>query len=261
MRSFAISVIIAALATPALAQSTSPSTSPWSFGATVGYDIPISGDVLATGNSTAINLNTLNTNLTGSGILRLRGTDYQDAYDNSIRATIEVRYAMSEMSEFFGAFSYMNAEGKTTDAGCVEIMGACTTRLDATLSDYRQYGLELGYRQWLNMAMLGESVRPYFSVRGGVVRTDAINALVATPTAGLANWRLYKETYAYTIGADLGATIALSPNAELGGEVGIRYQTALRENELDFGAFGLGAVNDKSERFSVPVSVRLNAAF
>ncbi|NJR20587.1 MAG: hypothetical protein HC777_03440, partial [Hyphomonadaceae bacterium] len=244
MRSVLIGLFITSLATPALADAASP----WSFGATVGYDIPVSGDVLATSNSTPLNLNSFNTNLTGTGILRLRGTDYQDSYDNAVRATIEVRYAMSDLSEFFGAFTYTNAEGKTANAGCLETAGVCTTGLNATLSDYRQYGLEVGYRQWFNMAMLGDNVRPYFSVRGGVVRTDAINALLATPTDGIANWRLYKETYAYTIGADVGASVTLSPNAELGGEVGIRYQTALRENDLDFGAFGLGNVNDKSER-------------
>jgi hypothetical protein len=72
---------------------------------------------------------------------------------------------------------------------------------------------------------------------------------------------LYKETYAYSIGGDLGATIAISPNAELGGEVGIRYQTALKEFEGDLGAIGLGTSLRKSERLSVPVSFRLNAAF
>jgi hypothetical protein len=257
MRSLFIGFAFALAVSPALAETGSP----WSFGGTVGYDIPTSGDVIGAGNSTAINLTTLNSNLTGTGTLRLRGTDYKDAYDEALRATLEVRYAMSDMSEIFGAFTYTNAEGKLANAGCLDTAGACTTGLNVTLSDYRQYGLELGYRQWLNLGMLGEAVRPYFTVRGGVVRTDAINALVATPTTPLANWRLYKETYAYTIGGDIGATVAISPNAELGGEVGIRYQTALRENDLDFGAIGLGTVNSKSERFSVPVSVRLNAAF
>ena len=63
------------------------------------------------------------------------------------------------------------------------------------------------------------------------------------------------------IGADVGATVTISPNAEIGGEVGIRYQTALKEIDSDFGAIGLGSINGSSERFSVPISLRLNAAF
>jgi hypothetical protein len=257
MRSTIFGLLLAVAATPALADSGSP----WSFGGSVGYDIPVDGKALDTANSSSITLSTLNSNLTGSGTIRLRGVDYKDAYDDALRATLEVRYAMSDTSEFFGAFTYTNAEGKSAVAGCLDIAGVCTTNVNATLSDYRQYGLEVGYRQWLNMAMLGDAVRPYFAVRGGVVRTDAIRALFATPTDNLADWRLYKETYAYTIGGDLGATVAISPNAEIGGEVGIRYQTALREFEGDLGAVGLGTAITKSERLSVPVSFRLNAAF
>jgi hypothetical protein len=191
----------------------------------------------------------------------LRGVDYKDAYDDALRATLEVRYAMSDSAEFFGAFSYATAKGKKVVAGCLEIAAACTTNVTATLTDSKQYGIELGYRQWLNMAMLGDAVRPYFAVRGGVVRTDAVRALFSTPTDGLANWRLYKETYSYMIGGDLGATVAISPNAEIGGEVGVRYLTALREFDGDLAGAGLAATNNKSERLSVPVSFRLNAAF
>ena len=122
-------------------------------------------------------------------------------------------------------------------------------------------GVELGYRQWLNFAPLGDSVRPYFAVRGGVLKTDAIHTFIQAPTGDVAHWRLYDDTYSYMIGADVGATVAISPHAEIGGEVGIRYQTALKEIDKDFGAIGLGNTNGSSERLSVPVSVRLNAAF
>jgi hypothetical protein len=257
MRSTIFGLILAIVATPALADGGSP----WSFGGSVGYDIPVSGKVIETASSSSLTLSTLNSNLTGNGIIRLRGTDYKDAYDDALRASLEVRYAMSDSSEFFGAFSYTSAEGKDAVVGCLEVAGACTTNVSAKLSDYKQYGLEVGYRQWLNMAMLGDAVRPYFAVRGGVVRTDAIRALYKTPTDNLADWGLYKETYAYMIGGDLGATVAISPNAEIGGEIGIRYQTALRELDTDLGAVGLAGANNKSERLSVPVSFRLNAAF
>jgi hypothetical protein len=256
MRSTIFGLLLAVAATPALADG-----SPWSFGGSVGYDIPVSGKALEAANGSSIVLSTLNTNLTGNGTIRLRGVDYKDAYDDALRATLEVRYAMSDSAEFFGAFSYATAKGKNVVAGCLEIAAACTTNVTATLTDSKQYGIELGYRQWLNMAMLGDAVRPYFAVRGGVVRTDAVRALFSTPTDGLANWRLYKETYSYMIGGDLGATVAISPNAEIGGEVGVRYLTALREFDGDLAGAGLAATNNKSERLSVPVSFRLNAAF
>jgi hypothetical protein len=257
MRSTLISLVLALAATPALADSTSP----WSFGGSVGYDLPVGGKVMDAGTSNSIVLNTLNSNFTGTGTIQLRGTDFKDAYDPALRATIEVRYAMSDLSEFFGAFSYTKADGKSVDVGCLTNAGACNGTLTGQFADYKQMGIEIGYRQWINMAMLGDSVRPYFAVRGGVLKTDAIDTLLKAPLGNVARWRLYDDSYSYMIGADLGATVAISQNAEIGGEVGLRYQTALKEIDTDFGALGLGKTNGNSERLSVPVSVRLNAAF
>jgi hypothetical protein len=257
MRSTILSLIFAFGASPVLADSTSP----WSFGGSVGYDLPVSGDVMAAGTSNSLVLSTLNSNFTGTGTIQLRGTDFKDAYDPAIRGTIEVRYAMSELSEFFGAFSYTRADGKKANIGCLTNAGTCSGTLTGQFADYKQMGVELGYRQWMNLAMLGDSVRPYFAVRGGVLKTDAIHTFIQAPTGDVAHWRLYDESYSYMIGADVGATVAISTNAEIGGEVGIRYQTALKEIDADFGAIGLGKTNGSSERFSVPVSVRLNAAF
>jgi hypothetical protein len=257
MRSTLFSLILAVAATPALADSASP----WSFGGSVGYDLPVGGKVLDEGISNNIAFNTLNSNFTGSGTIQLRGTDFQDAYDPALRATIEVRYAMSDLSEFFGAFSYTRADGKKGDIGCFTTAGACSSTLTGQFSDYKQMGIELGYRQWIDLAMLGDNVRPYFAVRGGVLKTDAIHTFIQAPTGNVAHWRLYEDTYSYMIGADVGATVAISSHAEIGGEVGIRYQTALKEIDSDFGAIGLAKTNGASERLSVPVSIRLNAAF
>jgi hypothetical protein len=240
-------------------------SSPWSFGGSVGVDIPVSGKLHGAGDSAALNLRTLNTNLSGTGILRIRGRDYADLYDNGIRANLEVRYAMSEASEFFGSVSYLEAKGKEASIGCVDITattGTCESDLLAQFSDYKQYGLEVGYRQWLGGGMMGGAIKPYFAVRGGVTRTDAISALVSTPTADLANLRFYDETWNFMIGGDVGATVAISPNAEFGAEVGIRYVTKLDRVDLDLNPVGLGTLNDDEDgRVSVPVSVRLNAAF
>jgi hypothetical protein len=63
------------------------------------------------------------------------------------------------------------------------------------------------------------------------------------------------------LGGDLGATVALSPNIELGGEVGVRYLSKLKERDTDYGAIGLGETNDKADIISIPVSLRINAAF
>jgi hypothetical protein len=251
----------AALAvTPAAAQGYSP----WSFGASIGTDAYQSGDVVSAATSSSLTLSTLNQNLTGTGVLQLRGADYDDAYDRAINATVEVRYAATDMSEFFGAISYTKASGKQFDAGCVLVTGntACNQAITGQLSDLSQIGVEVGYRQWFGFSMMGDRLKPYFAVRGGLVRTDAIDLSLSGGTiGGLADWTMYEETWTAMIGADLGATYAISPNAELGAEVGVRYTTALGDDDGDFGGIGLGTINDSSERLTVPVAVRLNAVF
>lgn len=257
----ALAAISASLITaaPAAAQH-----SPWSFGATVGTDAAVSGNFTGPDNSQSLSLATLNANLTGTGVLAMRGTSWDEVYDRALTATVEVRYASSDMSEFFGAISYTQADARqNVTLGCLVVSGTtCGTTLTGNATEFKQIGLEAGYRQWFGYSLFGDAVKPYFAVRGGLVRTDEIRLQVfAGAAGGLGDWRLYEEGWTAMIGADLGASVAISPNAELGGEIGLRYVTRLSDDDTDFGALGLGAINDESERLSVPVSVRLNAVF
>lgn len=262
-----LSYLVPALAlfnSPALAQS------PFSFGGSVGYEYPVSGKIINETGSASLNLATLNASLAGTGILRLRGTDFKDSSDAPIKATIEVRYALTQTSEMFGAISYSQADGKSANIGCVETIGAggpvCSLPLLATFSDYKQTGVELGYRQWLESPFMSDRLFPYYTLRAGVAQTDAIDATVATSVplnsnAIIGTWNLYDDKVAYVVGGDLGATYLIAPFAEIGAEVGVRYNSKLSEVDTNLSALGLGAANDKSQRISIPVSLRLNAAF
>lgn len=245
---------------PAVAQTYSP----WSFGATIGQDVAVGGDVIGPANSASLNLNTLNANLTGTGRLAMRGTSWDEAYDSGLTVSVEVRYASTDFSEFFGAVTYTQADAAdNVVVGClVTTVPNCGTTLTGSFSDFRQIGLEGGYRQWFGFSVLGDTIKPYFAVRGGLVHTDEIRFRVnAGAAGGLGDWNLYEEGWTAMIGADLGATYAISQNAEIGGEIGVRYTTSLSDDDSDFGALGLATINDESERLSVPVSVRLNAVF
>ncbi|GBF57231.1 hypothetical protein PbB2_00895 [Candidatus Phycosocius bacilliformis] len=255
---------LALLASPALAES------PFSFGGSVGYEFPVDGKILDRTGGTSVNLTTLNPSLAGTGILRLRGTDYKDSHDGTLAATVEVRYALSQMSEVFGALSYRQANGKVADIGCIEVVVGgvtnCNTPLRAAFSDFKQAGVELGYRQWLTSGIMSERLFPYYAVRAGVTQTDALTAQVTTNVGAVTNasigtWKLYDDKVTYMVGADLGATYLIAPSAELGAEVGVRYYSKLSDNDTNLTALGLANANNKSERITIPVSVRLNAAF
>ena len=257
---------------PALALVSSPALadSPFSFGGSVGYEFPVSGKIIDETSSASINLTTLNPALAGTGILRLRGTDFKDISDAPLKATIEVRYALTQTSEMFGAITYSQGNGKSANIGCVEIVvsGApdCSTPLTATFSDFKQVGVELGYRQWLESPVMSDRLFPYYTLRAGVTQTDALSATVAAstslvPNAALGTWDLYDDKVTYVVGGDVGATYLIAPFAEIGAEVGVRYNSKLSEIDTGLTALGLAAANDKSDRISIPVSVRLNAAF
>jgi hypothetical protein len=257
---------------PALALISSPvlADSPFSFGGSIGYEFPVSGKIIDETSSANLNLTTLNPGLAGTGILRLRGTDFKDSSDAPLKATYEVRYALTQTSEMFGAITYSQADGKSANIGCVEEIGAggpvCLTPLTATFSDFKQVGVELGYRQWLEGQFMGGRLFPYYTLRAGATQTDALSATIVAstaliPNAALGTWNLYDDKVTYVVGADVGATYLIAPFAEIGAEVGLRYNSKLSEIDTGLTALGLAAANNKSDRISIPVSVRLNAAF
>jgi hypothetical protein len=257
-------VLAAASAVLAASPAAAQDYSPWSVGISIGQDVSVSGDAVTGATGRSVALGTLNSNLTGNGQIVMRGTGWDDAFDKADNISVEVRYAASDMSEFFGAVTYTEAEGRRNVAiGCITVAATgCQTDLVGSFTDFKQIGVEAGYRQWFGVSLLGDSLKPYWAVRGGLVRTDEIRLNVATTTVGgIGDWRLYEEGWTAMIGADIGATYAISPNAEIGGEIGVRYVTKLGDDDSDFGALGLGSINDESERLSVPVSVRLNAVF
>ena len=252
----------ALMASPALAQNYS---SPWSFSSSIGTEIPVSGNVLEGTDSTPILMSTLNANLVGTQVMRMRGRNYKDMYEASIKSTFEVRYALSDLSEIFGSVGYLKAKAKkNVDLGCLAdalTPATCVAGLNGNVDDIKQWSMDLGYRQWLGMGLVSDAIRPYFALRAGATKTSAINAHVSTGADGLGNWRLYDDTYSYSAQADLGATYTISETMELGAEVGVRYVSKLDKINTDFGALGLGKINDNSEQVSVPISLKLNAVF
>jgi opacity protein-like surface antigen len=262
MRILALAALAATItAAPAFAQYHQPqqSYSPWSFGGSVGTDAYTRGELHNAGVSNSVNLG----GALGTGVIRIRARDFGDVYKDNIRATVEVRYALTRMSEAFGAISYNSADGGTTDIGCFEAAAgtACNAVVTGQFSDLVQYGAELGYRQWLGIGLLDDTIKPYFAVRVGAIRTDEISLRAAAGATSIGNLRLTEETWSAMLGADLGASFAISENVELGAEVGVRYTEVLQPEDADLDPLGLGEINYTDNVLSVPVSVRMNVVF
>lgn len=246
----------------AIAQSYS---SPWIFSVNVGTQIPSSGNVVQASTSSLVALSTLNTNLTGNGTMIMRGRTFDDMYDNALTASVEVRYALSDLTELFGSLGYRSANAKTgVTLGCLEqttAPGTCYQAITGEVDDLQQYSLEIGYRQWLGMGLLSSAIKPYWAVHGGAVYTDAINIHATTPAGGIGNWTLYDDGWSVTAAADVGASYTLSSNFEIAAELGVRYTDKLKDNDTDFTGLSMQSINDKSREVSFPVSVRMHTVF
>lgn len=252
--------LLAVLSSPVLAEGYS---SPWIFSANFGTEVQTSGNILGAANSSSLNMNTINSNLTGQGIMHLKGRKFSDMYYPSMKASVEVRYALSDLSEIYGSIGYLKAQSRyMRDLGCLE-QGAntCALQLQGHLKDLTQISVEAGYRQWFGTGLLSEAVRPYWAVHGGLVQTGAIHGAFYAGTNGLGHWKLYDKGYSATIGADLGASYTISDTAELAAEVGVRYTGNLKKQSGDLNALGLAAALDDSHAISIPVNLRFHTTF
>jgi hypothetical protein len=256
-------IVLCSSAASAQAAPPQEMSSPWSFSASIGTDIAVGGEVMNAATSNSLNLSTLNSNLSGTGVLTMRGRDYKDMYEPGAKASVEVRYATSELSEYFGTVSYMRAAGKNNvNVGCIVTTApSCGTAILGSVSDLQETSLEIGFRHWLGTGFISEAIRPYYAIRGGAVWSKGGHNYLHTATDSLAMWRLYDDSVAYTVGFDVGATYTISRNAELAAEIGVRYTGDRDGLDIDYGAIGLGAINNNSSRVSIPMSVKLNAVF
>lgn len=254
---FAAGVILGA-ASAAQAQSASP----WAFSARLGGDIPVSGDVHGSVDAPVANLSALDPALSGPGVLRIRGRNWNDLYNTGTTGAVEVRWRRTEKTELFGSLGYTQASGKRGQVGVVQVTNAGVARpIFGTFSDYESFALEVGYRQYF--AMANPALKPYVAVRGGLAYTSAISATFDVPGTAvrLANVPFYDDTWGVTFGADAGLLYAISPGAELGAEVGLRYTNTLKDTDGVLRGLGLASINDEGDRISMPVSLRLNASF
>jgi hypothetical protein len=261
-----IAIVTLLAASPALAQYHQPTQqaySPWSFSGSIGADVAGPSNWHRNGTSGTVNLNSLNNTLSGTGTVTIRAKDFGDIYENAPRATLEIRYAVTEMSEYFGAISFSQAESEQALVGCFQATAGtqCNVNINGKFSDLNQYGLEAGYRQWLGIGLLGDRVKPYFAGRVGAIYTEAVDLALSTGSTSLGTVRFSEDSWSAMIGADLGVSAAITQFAEIGAEVGVRYTTKLSGDDSQLGALGLDEINDTEGTVTIPVSVRMNVVF
>lgn len=253
-----LSSAAAALActSPALAQSESGKIS---ISVSGGASVAVGGTMHGGVNAPIADLGTLNPALAGvPATLQIEKRSQNDVYDTGWTIGGEIGYGLSESSEVLLSVRYLKAKGNQINVGGA----AAGAPVNATLpilgdfGDYKSLALELGYRQYLGS---GDGMRPFVAARAGATRISSIAADFTVPDAAIAlnGVPFSKASWAISGGADVGLSIPLGRNVSLEPEVGIQYTDGARGNDTALGGLGLGSINNKGERWSVPVRVRL----
>jgi hypothetical protein len=213
-------------------------------------------------NAPIADLGALNPALAGvPATLQIQSRSQKDVYDYGWSLGGEIGYGVSDNGEVLLSARYLKAKGDRINVGGA----AAGAPVNATLpvigdfGDYKALSLELGYRQYFGS---GDGMRPFVTARAGATRISKISADFTVPDASIAlnGVPFSKSSWALSGGADLGLAIPLGENVSLEPEVGIHYTKGASGNDSALGGLGLGSINNKGERWSVPVRVRMKFA-
>ena len=242
-------VWVLALVTTASLVATSDATaqtseSPWSADASVGWNISLSGDLLAAGIGT----------LQGVPVV-FQSQSFGSVYGNGVNWSFGAGYMLDERNEVRAQFSYQRS-----GADAVTLGTADTSSLVATFADYKASSFEGGYRRYF--APRSEQIRPYAGALLGVSIIPEIDGVFAAPEAGLARYAtdLYDGTAAMTLGFSGGALYRLNDRFDVNGQITFRYNSGLSKIDALQGT-GLGDTNDKSGRWTMPITFGIRVKF
>jgi hypothetical protein len=258
---FGLSAALAALActSPALAQTEAGKVS---ISVSGGASLAVGGTMHGGANAPIADLGVLNPALAGvPATLQIEKRSQDNVYDTGWTIGGEIGYGVTDSGEALLSVRYLKAKGNQINVGGA----AAGAPVNATLpvlgdfGDYKALALELGYRQYFGS---GDGLRPFAAARVGATRISKISADFTVPDAGIAlnGVPFSKSSWELSGGADVGVSIPVGENVSIEPEVGIYYTKGANGNDTALGGLGLGSINNKGERWSVPVRVRLKFA-
>jgi hypothetical protein len=216
----------------------------WSAEVSLGWDIGISGDFLSAG------IGTLN----GVPVV-FDSQPFDEVYGNGLIWQFGAGYMLDELNEVRAQVSYQGVGADVAELGTAGAFG-----LVATFDDYSAWSIEAGYRRYFLLAQ--ERLKPFFGATLGVSIISEIDGALASPQAGLERYAtdFYDGTAALTLGASGGLLYNLNERLDVTGQLGFRYNSGLAAIDA-FEGTGLEDVNDKSSRWTMPITFGLRVKF
>lgn len=237
--SFGIATVAALLwATPAHAQAERP----WSVSFDAGAQVAVSGDAHGGANGTVLNLPT-----------SVTAKSYGDAFGPGFLWAASVGYKVTKAGEIRVTGSYTANPAEKLQVGTV-----ANLPLFAEFHDYKAFGMDFGYRQYLTTG----SVKPFVGGSVGFTRVSAIDSTLTVPAANvtLANVPFYADSTVPSFGINGGAQMNINEMLAFQAGVELRWHGDLKQNEGLAGT-GLQTINDKTRRGAMPVTAGLTVRF
>lgn len=237
-----VSLPVAALVVALSAADARAQTSPWSVSFDLGTQVALNGDVHGGGSGTVLGLPT-----------QVQARSYEEIYANGFYWAAGLGYRVGETGEIRVQGSYTANPADRLQVGTVAGLP-----LLALFDDYKAFGMDFGYRQYLGTGV----VSPYVGASGGFVRLDAIQSEFSVPAAGvvLPNVNMFDTSVVPSIGAGGGVQLNLSDRFAVQG--GVEFKWHGDATDLDgLAGTGLESINDESRRWSMPITGGITVRF
>jgi hypothetical protein len=241
-RGVSVGLLVAALVVALSAGDARAQSHPWSVSFDLGTQVALNGDLHGGGSGTVLGLPT-----------QVQARSYADIYGNGLYWAAGLGFRAGEAGEIRVQGSYTVNPADRLQVGTVAGLP-----LFALFDDYKAFGMDFGYRQYLGTAM----VRPYVGASGGFVRLDTIQSEFSVPAAGvvLSNVNMYDTSVVPSLGAGGGVQISLSDRFAVQGGVEFKWQGDA--TDLDgLAGTGLESINDESRRWSMPITGGITVRF
>lgn len=235
-------VAAAAVAAVFWAVDASAQANPWSVSFDLGAQAAVNGDVHGGASGQVLGLAT-----------EVEPRSYGDVYGNGFYWAAGVGYRLGAAGEFRVQGSYTGNPAERLEVGRVAGLP-----LLALFDDYKAFGMDFGYRQYLGSGM----ARPYVGASAGFVRIEEILAEFSVPAAGvvLPNVDFYEASVVPGFGVGGGVQIDLSDRLALQGGIEFKWHGDAGDRDGLAGT-GLESINDESRRWSMPITGGVTVRF
>jgi hypothetical protein len=239
----ATTVMLGAAST-ARAQSAA-SASPFSLDFGLGWDNGVTGQINSSG------IGTIN-----DQVVVVTNNSYDDVYGAGLHLRFGGGYLFNEGTEVRATFTF-----QSLDADFVTPMGDIgTSNLYAQYTDYQTFGLDVGLRRYAGNT--SRRLRPYGEGTIGIGFVDKTDVTLVAPGANLVGQAndFYDQTAAFTFGANAGVLVDTGSRVGIYAQLGLRWVSGMAEID-DLASTGLGNINDKSSRWTLPFIAGIRFGF